>query len=131
MKIELIQIANDGFMIKKTNYWESKYAQKGLFYLSWNAGSARLLIPKIHEYIIKEILTARYVNISFIKLQEFENRRFFDLFFEDNSTQPFCIQISQEMSDRIIQKSDQGKCYFHAFTEKGLQVTMKAFLYYK
>lgn len=122
----LIEIVNDGFDIKSTNYWDTEQAKRGFFFLSWNAGSARLLIPDSRQSELKEIMTAKYVVISRVKLQEYPGRQFYELLFEDHSDAPYVIRISVEQSDRLITRSDGGKSFFHAYTRNGLQITMQA-----
>lgn len=41
----MITIANDGQRLVETNYWTLPHAQRGLCYLTANAGALRLLVP--------------------------------------------------------------------------------------
>jgi len=40
-------IENDGPDIVTTNYWTTEHEQRGLFYVSINAGTCRLLVPAV------------------------------------------------------------------------------------
>jgi hypothetical protein len=102
---ELLIISNKGQAISNTNYWESNSCQSGLFFLSWNAGAGRLLIPDIHKSSIKDMESADYVIVSRGTL---EGHDALELLFEDHSDTPLSIHIAMDQTDRIIPDSDQG-----------------------
>lgn len=101
----MIQIVNNGKDLLGTNYWDTPQAQKGFFYLSWNAGAARLLVPNSVENQINEMKTARYVVISRGK---WNGRDALELMFEDGSDSPYCLHLLTEQCDRLLPKTDQG-----------------------
>lgn len=103
--MKLLLIENQGQQIANTNYWQLEHAQKGLFYLSWNAGAARLLVPESQLDSIEEMTTCEYVIISRGK---FEGRDALELLFEDNTDTPFSIHIVTEQTDRLIPEYQQG-----------------------
>ena len=53
MDPQMIMIGNDGPLIARTNYFETELAKNGYFYLSWNAGAARLLVPESQNAFIE------------------------------------------------------------------------------
>lgn len=61
---KMIEIRNDGPLIESTNYWATDLAAKGMFYISWNAKTARLLVPPSQAPAIPEMETAEYVIIT-------------------------------------------------------------------
>ncbi|WP_246538678.1 hypothetical protein [Nissabacter archeti] len=65
----MITFQNDGQLIAWTNYWQSELAIKGFFFLSWNAGAARLLIPDVHQGLLRETTGTEFVIITRGKLQ--------------------------------------------------------------
>ncbi|HAF2404047.1 TPA: hypothetical protein H2W70_004108 [Salmonella enterica] len=114
----LITIENSGQAITKTNYWQTEYAEKGFVFLSWNAGAARLLVPDSIKSILREMKTAHYVIIS---RGQYEGRDAFELLFEDNSDNPFCLHIMAEQTDRMLPESDQGSGFVVTIWTRGGQ----------
>ena len=118
----LITIKNDGGDILETNYWNLENAKKGLLYLSWNAGAARLLVPYSMLAHIDEMRTGKYVIVSRGKLQ---GRDALELLFEDSSDSPYAAHIVVEQTDRLIPKSDQGGGFVvSVWTQSGKQLQL-------
>lgn len=111
--------SNRGQAILETNYWDSERAQKGLAFLSWNAGAARLLVPDSLKPAIKEMKTAKYVIISREKWTDQNNRDGLEILFEDNSPSPYCLHITAEQSDRTLLALDQGGGFVVTVWTKG------------
>lgn len=88
--MDLIQIGNDGQKIVDTNYWDLDNAKSGAFYLSWNAGAGRLLVPDLRLHEVVEMKTA------------------IELLFEDDSDSPYSEHITIEQCDRSLPASDAG-----------------------
>lgn len=103
-----LEIANAGQRITKTNYWDSDHAKTGLFYLTWNAGAARLLVPDAQKPAIREMRTAREVIISRGPWTDQGGRDALELLFEDGTDNPFCLHLVAEQSDRMIPEGEQG-----------------------
>ena len=62
----MITIANRGPLVAATNYWATAMAARGLFYLTFNAGAARLLVPGNSEVVIRELRKrVQHVVVSF------------------------------------------------------------------
>lgn len=96
---------NQGQRLLKTNYWASEHAQAGYFFLSWNAGAARLLIPDAQKSALKDMKTAKEVIISRGKWQ---GRDALELLFEDGTDSPYAIHLVSEQTDRLIPEEQQG-----------------------
>lgn len=60
----MLTIGNRGQAILATNYWGSDHAARGLFFLSWNAGAGRLLVPDSQKHALREMRGAREVLVS-------------------------------------------------------------------
>jgi len=119
-----IEIGNNGQEITDTNYWYTPHAQKGHFYLSWNAGAARLLVPRSQLSTIDEMKTGKLVIIS---RGEYENRDALELLFEDYTDTPYFITLVTDQTDRLLPASDAGSEFvFSVWTENGKQFTLKA-----
>jgi hypothetical protein len=104
----MIKLSNKGKEILETNYWDSEYAQEGIYYLSWNAGAARLLVPDSKKSDINEMKSAKYVIISRGTWLEHKKNDALELLFEDNSESPFCLFLSPEQTDRLLPDTDEG-----------------------
>jgi hypothetical protein len=101
-------IANKGQAIASTDYWDSAHATAGKFFLSWNAGAARLLIPDSQKLVLGEMRGAKYVIISRGPWREHGGRDALELLFEDGSDSPFCVHLVAEQCDRLIPDTQQG-----------------------
>lgn len=102
----MITIGNKGPLLADTNFFESEMAAKGLFFLSWNGGAARLLVPKSQEDALHE-MNPQVVIISRGFWTE-KNREGIEILFEDRSDSPFCLHLSLDQSDRTLPETDQG-----------------------
>lgn len=111
-------VENEGQAIKHTNYWQTEAARAGYFYLSWNAGAARLLVPDAAKAMLQEMRSARYVIISKGPL---EGRDALEVLFEDGSESPFVIHMGTEQTDRLIPETDQGGGLFVTVWTRGGQ----------
>jgi len=103
-----IQIENRCQAIAKTNYFDCEHAQAGMFYLSWNAGAARLLVPDVQKFTLPEMRTAKYVIVSRGPWDDQGGRDALELLFEDGSDAPFAVHLVAEQTDRLIPEADQG-----------------------
>ena len=121
--MELIEIVNNGPEIVSTNYWDHEYCQKGYFYLTWNAGAGRLLIPEVQFPLISEMKTGNDVIISRGSLNGKDS---YEILFEDYTEQPFSIHIGTDQSDRTLPSADTKKSFiFSVWTKDGF---VKSFL---
>lgn len=108
-----LTITNNEGEIASTNYWETEASQKGLFYLSTNAGVLRLLVPVANESWlpdmtegVKEVVLTRgrFNNVNDVV----------EIMFEDGSPSPFALHIAHEQLDRLWLREDERKP--HRFT---------------
>lgn len=104
----MIEIINKGQRVIETNYWDSDYAQRGFYFLSWNAGAARLLVPDSEKKALHDMRSADYVVISRGPWTERGGRDAIELLFEDGSDAPFVIHLGAEQCDRLISDDEQG-----------------------
>lgn len=106
--LAMLIITNRGPELADTNYFDSEHAARGLFYLSWNAGVGRLLVPDASLPALKEMATAQYVIVSRGPWPEQGKTEGIELLFEDNSDSPYCLHLSVEQCDRLLPDLDQG-----------------------
>ena len=104
----MITIGNRGQTLVETNYFETDHAARGLFYLSWNAGCARLLVPDNHVNSLVD-MSCDHVILTVKKDR-------IDIMFDDLSEYPYCITISPEQSDRVV---TPGDCVFAVYDKVG------------
>ncbi len=104
----IITISNNGPAIADTNFWDSKLAQRGYFFLSWNAGAGRLLTPDSRRGLISEFRTAKYIILSRGPWPEQGRLDGLELLFEDGTDSPFCLHLSIEQTDRLLSDKEQG-----------------------
>ncbi len=105
----MLEITNDGPLITATNFYDSEYAAKNLYFLSWNAGAGRLLVPDSRISDVKEMRTATYVIVSRGPWPERGRSEGIELLFEDGSDTPFCLHLSSpEQTDRLLPDVEQG-----------------------
>ena len=117
----MIMTRNENQFLVSTNYWDTEHSKSGLFYLSWNAGAARLLIPDSQKHLIEEMKKAQYAIISRGFWEERNNRDALEVLFEDGSEAPFSIQLCAVQCDRLLPVSDHGgDVSFFAYTRKGM-----------
>lgn len=122
--MELIVIRNNKQAIDYTNYWESEDALHGLFYLTWNAGAARLLVPDNQLSKISEMSTGAYVIISSGPWHEQGGREAIEVLFEDESSAPYAIQFLDNQSDRKLPTNEHGRSFrFDVWTSEGHALT--------
>ncbi|MGF7007942.1 hypothetical protein [Shinella sumterensis] len=107
----MLEIENDGQAILSTNYWSSDFAARGLAYLTWNAGAARLLIPAIRRAWLRDMEGADSVIISVGPWSAARGKEGVELLFEDHSDSPFALHLSQEQTDRLLPASEVGKLF--------------------
>lgn len=124
----LVIVQNDHQNLKTTNYWQTAAAKKGLLFLSFNAGAARLLVPKSEEKSIPEMKTGNFVSICHSTLAD---RRSYRLTFDDLSNSPYCVEIMLEQVDRKLRPEDDGMHFpFKVYTESGLSFELDAVFRY-
>ena len=103
----MLYIWNAGPRLAATNYWVTPHARTGLFYLRWNVGAARLLVPQCHEEAVTEMRTGHEVLIT---IGRWGGRpRGVELLWEDGSVTPYAIQMSVGQVDRRIPAAEAGR----------------------
>lgn len=123
--MNFIRIENEGQRVARTNYWDSEYAMAGYFFLSWNAGAARLLVPDTQKPALAEMRGARMVIVSrgpLIDPRTGSTRDALELLFEDDTDAPYAIHIVAEQTDRMLPEENQGGGFVvAAWTRGGLK----------
>lgn len=123
----MFTIINDGQKVESTNYFDSEHAKHGLYFLSWNAGCARVLLP---DSMIPHLTDMRTANLVIVTrgpwIQKGVNDAL-ELLFEDGSNSPYCLHMTMEQTDRTLPESDQGGGFVVAvWTRHGEQLRLPA-----
>ncbi len=95
MKQDLITIENDGIILQQTNYFDTQQAQAGEFYLTWNKGHCRLLVPDSMKHFLNDMKVAKL-----IEMEKIEGG--VRILFDDLSDMPFSITIDDQQTDRDL-----------------------------
>ena len=108
MKTDIVEIENDGQILQRTSYFTTAQAARGEFYLTWNAGCARLLVPEQQKHTLKE-MRCEHVLIT-------KKKDRISILFDDKSEKPFVVNIALEQNDRKI---DPGDCLLSVYISAG------------
>lgn len=115
-------IENQGPAIVSTNFWDSDFARAGHLFLTWNAGAGRLLVPDAQCGFLREMRGAREVIVSRGPWPAANHREALELLWEDDTDEPFAIQLVTEQTDRLLPDTQQGGGFeITAWTRAGLQ----------
>jgi len=116
---DLLTIANRGQAIASTNYFDSRLAKAGYFFLSWNAGAGRLLVPDTQKPQLRDMKTAEYVVVSFGPWIEAGAIPAVEVLFEDHTDRPYSLILSPGQYDRTLSESDVGSGFHVAVWTRG------------
>jgi len=119
----MITVSNQGQRIVSTNYWDMDQAKAGYFFLTWNAGAGRLLVPDSQKSALQEMKkVASEVIVSRGPWTDQGGRDALELLWEDGSDSPYVIMLATEQCDRLIPDTDQGGGFvIAAWTRSGIK----------
>jgi hypothetical protein len=117
----IITFANEGPLIKHTNYWQSQPFHSGYAMLSWNAGTARLLVPDALKPQLREMATAKHVIISLGPMAQARGRAGLEILFEDFGDQPFTLTMSIEQAIQVPNEAVRQNFPLTIWTRGGLK----------
>ncbi len=115
----LIRIANNGPRIVETNYFDLPHARAGLFFVSVNAGTFRILVPDNQLSAIAEMRSGPKCVISRGPLGDSDA---IELMFDDGSDSPFALHIDARQVDRLL-GYETAEVVVTAWTRDGLAAT--------
>lgn len=121
-------VSNNGQEIVSTDFWESKWNDNGMLYLSVNAGAFRLLVPdNCRDFDLNEVNTAKVIVISTGKGMGREC--VFEILYDDYTNSPYSMHFGTEQSDRIPTES-KGEFRFIIY-KKGMEKVLDTKCYYR
>lgn len=95
---------NNGAELEDTNYFLTEHAAHGVIFVSWNAGAARILIPKSQEDVIR----AEVKDVVKADLEFDATGNFMHFWFNDGQAEEFNVMIMSANSD-IYQAAPKKK----------------------
>ena len=101
---------NDGPILQRTNYFDSKDAAKGEFYLTTNAGCLRLLVPDSQKELLPD-MRCKKVHVSFLKSPDR-----IEIMFDDESANPFRLVLAIQQCDGVV---EAGLYTFSVYVREG------------
>ena len=101
---QILEIQNDGPLLVATNYWSSEHAARGYYYLSFNAGTGRLLVPSPMEHFLPDMAAATHAVMTTGTLRGVAS---IEILFDDHSGAPFAIQLDARQADRLLDDHDR------------------------
>ncbi len=114
---QLLVIANEGAEIIQTNYWQTEGHAHGLFFLSTNAGTMRLLVPAKWLQAVPEMTTG-VVEVVLTRGRSEGVDDVVEVMFEDRSNTPYRLALDPGQLDRKWTPGDEGKRWaFAIYTE--------------
>ncbi len=116
----MFSIANNGQAMASTDYWGTEHAQRGLLYLSGNAGALRLLVPAAAESMLVEMRTGKRVTVE----PSITQPGHIDLVFEDGSDSPFFVAIDRRQIDHKLARGK--RIPFIVYSQAGEQLRLLA-----
>lgn len=120
----MIKIENKGKDIVSTNYFDSEAAKAGAFYLTWNSGAGRLLVP---DSMLGHVEEMRHAKMVVITAGNYQGGNMLEIMFDDATHAPYVIMIVAGASDRQPSDADIGKLFdFTVWTRDGKQLDFKA-----
>ena len=125
-----ITIGNRGKEIASTNYFDSELAGRGILFLSWNAGAARLLLPDVQMKLLREMRTAKNVGIYQGTLRS--GVLALEILFDDFSDYPFVMRMGHDQTDRYSRSGmgiGMGNFPFSVWTRTGMKMCLQAKLH--
>lgn len=101
-------IINDGPLIRETNFWETEYERRGLFYISTNGGAVRILVPDAQRGTISEMERGtQHVIFSYLKQHLVaQDQLALEVLFEDGSNSPYALHSAPGAFDRYPAQQD-------------------------
>lgn len=105
-----IRTENAGQELTATNFWSTEQAQRGLVYVTINAGAVRILVPPaIEDEVITAARTAQSVLLSRGPWRAHGGREGVEILLEDGSQSPFAIHVDARQCDRRWGAGDHGR----------------------
>lgn len=123
----MLTIVNSGQSTIESNFWDSDCARRGLFYLSWNACAAHLLVPDNQQNELCEMRGASMVLLSQGISPIGGDCEMQELKFENDSHTAYCLRLGTRQTNRQRPSIAQGG-YFNlaVWTRGGLEVRLPA-----
>lgn len=94
--------------IVATNYWTLPDC-KEQFYMSFNAGACRILLPQRFQHYLRDMKTSKQRVITFGEYSPFGDQMAYEVLFDDHSDRPFSMATTLGAVDRYLSDTDHGE----------------------
>lgn len=102
-------IINNNKNIIKTDFWATAWLNQK-FYLSFNAGACRILLPTNREGDIRDMKTAREIVLSLGPSDLWAGGSLmYEVLFDDGTISPYSLHTTLAAADRTLSPEDHGK----------------------
>ena len=103
-----------------TSYWGSHMEKQGLFFLWWNDGEGRLLVPRKYEHTVDEMLTGRKVIIICGNRLFVTDKNAVEILFDDGTDAPFYVEVNSRQCSQLLPDNENGITFpFGIWTRAG------------
>lgn len=105
-----MRIENDDARITRTDYWATENARHGFLYLSWNAGTARLLVPHAPWRTLMREIPPIGVSVEITRMRDAATGRdVYEIAWLDDPNSPYGIVLDTRQSDRLVPCGEAGR----------------------
>lgn len=112
----MLLIKNEGPEIVGTNFWKTEHAKAGMFHLSTNAGTIRLLIPtQWEDRFLPEIIECDYVIVSVGQCSYGRNTMCVEMIFERSDKDPLYLILESDQCSMVPGDPSPGEWKFSAW----------------
>lgn len=122
-------VVNNGqdIVLPLTTFWDSDFAHKGLFYLSFNDGAARLLVPDVHLGSLEDMRSGKMAVLTRGPYPEVRLLECMEILFDDGTHEPYSIHLSPGAYSQMLPDSDIGKDFpLHVWTRTAKVASLDA-----
>lgn len=106
----MISIVNNGPAILSTSYWSTEHAKRGLLYLSINAATIRVLVPRATKHALDDLPpVGRAVTLT---RSTWEGASTLVLQWDEqpgSGLEPYSIDVDARQCDRIPSAAEDGR----------------------
>jgi len=117
---------SDGSELIHTNYFETQMCKDGVIFLSWNAGSARLLLPEQHHSILAEAMNQNVSHVLMRKVTLPTGADGIEMVFDDGSVCPYTVTITVDATDRLLTGIGLESFMFAIYSKAGKEYQLTA-----
>ena len=101
----ILNIKSKKQLIEATDFWESELNTLGYFFVSFNAGAARILVPDKYSWMLDEMRTGKHAVMKSNADPE-TGKASYEIIFENFSGTPFRLHLEDVQSGSWVYQSE-------------------------